>query len=323
MRAAGPQSSEIAAPGAGGLRTLLGTLSQRIASVEREIPRIARQPATRGRAPCTTQTAGRAVTPSLWRRAPSPPAPPARVEGLAEAFRPRRAFVVPVGRCHLARARPRAVVAERQGWPQVEPIEVGRVTEAWPRPRGEGDGARDVAIGRSSRADRDGSWGLEVGEPFLIRWRPRSTSARPPCRALRAPRSAPLPRVQPRLESRSPSGRPHRSPGPLALEANLEAGRPIDQPSSRAAVYMHEVGMALVRGFRGSRARSAKQRHLERRAIRRWRRASSSDRRWDECGKIIARHTTSARTQGLPRGLDAHYITRRARLLAVLDAFEP
>lgn len=110
----------------------------------------------------------------------------------------------------------------------------------------------------------------------------------------------------------------------LALDANAEAGNPINPQQLEAAVFMHDVGMMFLPEAVWLKA--GKLSDEEKRQLREHPRLGaellSRMPGWEEAAKMVAQHHEMPDGGGYPLGLKINDISPGAQVLAIVDAFE-
>ena len=110
----------------------------------------------------------------------------------------------------------------------------------------------------------------------------------------------------------------------MAEQMNALAGHPIDERQLRAAIYMHDFGMAFVSAellHRQAELNAEEKRKLQRHA------GLAADllahsQIWDEASAIVRQHHERVDGEGYPHRLRGEQLCAGARLLAIVDTFE-
>lgn len=110
----------------------------------------------------------------------------------------------------------------------------------------------------------------------------------------------------------------------LALQTNEAAGNPIDSIQLEAAVYMHDIGMALLPETIWIKQGRFDEHELKELHAHPHYGAGILERipKWEESAEIVLQHHERPNGDGYPLGLDANQIHPGAQLIAILDAFE-
>ena len=340
----------MAGPGAGGkdrcqelaearagreFHEFLGAFAHWVHTVERVIPRIARQPRNQEAQDALVETAaGARRDAELCHCAPVLELLRA-VESVAEALRDHHLSFVPgVGEVILlAFDRARVVAAGHEAGRVFDAEAIDRITRALADAASAGDQGRDAAIERIITALAGDDWPAATASEPSWPGAPGVTPIATPVGS-RGPQAAIGPRGEDlrsfrelslRLEGKSPfwAGRTDRLIR-FALEANAEAGRIVDPAQLEAAVYMHDVGMAFLseafwraEGPLGEPERRELHDHPALAAG-----LLARLEHWGEATAMVAQHHERPDGRGYPRGLKEAEIAPGARLLALLDAFE-
>ena len=110
----------------------------------------------------------------------------------------------------------------------------------------------------------------------------------------------------------------------LALDANAEAGTPIDPQQLEVAVYMHDIGMMFLP--ESVWLKVGKMTDDEKRQLREHPRLGAEILArmpgWAEAAKMVAQHHEMPDGGGYPHGLKLDQICQGAQVLAIVDAFE-
>ncbi len=303
----------------------LGAFTLRIASVEREIPRIARQPKNVDAAAALLRTTYQARRDAEASHLGSVATLLRGIESLAQALTDRRLTFVPaVGETILLALDRAKVAAEGQTSGATEDGELERAAGALDHLARGGDSNRDADVASALAALTGSDEWSEASKTTPGVQAPESVQSS----AVEGPHEEDLlvfRELSLRLERRSQhwQGRTDRLVR-LALVVNAEQGNRVDPRQLEAAVYMHDTGMAfLSESFWNQKGRlePAEFAELQGHPLIS---ASILSRlpRWAEATQIVAQHHERLNGKGYPRGLKDAEIVPGAKLIAIIDAFE-
>jgi HD-GYP domain-containing protein (c-di-GMP phosphodiesterase class II) len=110
----------------------------------------------------------------------------------------------------------------------------------------------------------------------------------------------------------------------LALQTNEAAGSPIDSIQLEAAIYTHDLGMALLPETIWIKQGRFDDRELKELQAHPHYGAGILERipKWEESAEIVLQHHERPNGEGYPLGLSKDQIHPGAQLIAILDAFE-
>lgn len=127
------------------------------------------------------------------------------------------------------------------------------------------------------------------------------------------------------FEARSPlfEGRSERLKQ-LALDTNLEAGKPVDPDQLEAAVYMHDVGMMFLPESIWLKVGKLTEEEKLLMRDHPLEAAGLLERMggWQEAARMVAEHHETPDGSGYPKQLKGNEICAGAKILAIVDAFE-
>jgi len=110
----------------------------------------------------------------------------------------------------------------------------------------------------------------------------------------------------------------------LALKMNDEAGRPVDPTQLAAAVYMHDVGMALLplEVINSSTSLSKEELDLVKKHPIISFELLRYMKQWSEAAGIVLQHHEKMDGSGYPYGLKENDICEGAKIIAIVDAID-